>query len=98
MAFLAFLKFGLQEFAVGKPLGIHHPAIYVIMQYLHLAVILGIENERLVVVLWIMLHSCPYNVSKPLASFIPVSSYLTLYGWFTNQIVIIAFGVVDEIN
>lgn len=51
MAFLALLKFGLQEFAVGKPLGIHHPAIYVIMQYLHLAVILGIENECLVVVL-----------------------------------------------
>ena len=69
MAFLALLKFGLQKFAVGKPLGIHHPAIYVIMQYLYLAVILGIENERLVVVLWIMLHSCPYNVSKPLASF-----------------------------
>ena len=43
MAFLAFLKFGLQEFAVGKPLGIHHPAIYVIMQYLHLAVILGLQ-------------------------------------------------------
>ena len=40
MAFLALLKFGLKEFAVGKPLGIHHPAIYVIMQYLHLAAIL----------------------------------------------------------
>ena len=68
MAFLALLKFGLQEFAVGKPLGIHHPAIYVIMQYLHLAVILGIENERLVVVLGIMLHGCPYNVCKSLTS------------------------------
>ena len=68
MAFLALLKFGLQEFAVGKPFGIHHPAIYVIMQYLHLAVILGIENERLVVVLGIMLHGCPYNVSKSLTS------------------------------
>ena len=30
----------LQKFAVGKPLGIHHPAIYVIMQYLYLTVIL----------------------------------------------------------
>ena len=68
MAFLAFLKFGLQEFAVGKPLGIHHPAIYVIMQYLYLTVILGIEDERLVVVLGIMLHGCPYNVSKSLTS------------------------------
>ena len=68
MAFLALLKFGLQEFTVGKPLGIQYPTIYVIMQYFHLAIILGIEDERLVVVLWIMLHSCPYNVRKPLTS------------------------------
>ena len=61
MAFLALLKFGLQEFAVGKPFGIHHPAIYVIMQYLHLTVILWIEDECLVVVLWIMLHCRTYN-------------------------------------
>lgn len=69
MAFLALLKFGLQKFAVGKPLGIHHPAIYVIMQYLYLTVILGIEDERLVVVLWIMLHCRPYNICKSLTSF-----------------------------
>ena len=43
--------------------------MYVIMQYLHLAVILGIEDERLVVVLWIMLHCRPYNVCKSLTSF-----------------------------
>ena len=66
MAFLALLKFGLQEFTVGKPLGIQYPTIYVIMQYFHLAVILGIENECLVIVLWIMLHGCPYNVCKSL--------------------------------
>ena len=61
MAFPALLKFGLKEFAVGKPLGIQYPTIYVIMQYFHLAVILGIEDERLVVVFWIMLHCRPYN-------------------------------------
>ena len=71
---LAFLKLWLEEFAISKPLRAKNPTIYVIMQDLHLAIILGIKDKGLIVVSRIMLHDITHDRSQPL---IP----LTHVGW-----------------
>lgn len=50
MRYLAFLELRLEKLTISKPLRAKNPTIYIIMQDLYLAIVLGIKDKSLIVI------------------------------------------------
>ena len=68
MRYLAFLELRLEKLTVSKPLRAKNPTIYIIMQNLYLAIVLGIKDKSLIVISRIMSHDITHYRSQSFIS------------------------------